>query len=155
MSDESGLWSWLRDEVLPIGQYSRIESGETSPGFPDVDCQILFPRRRVISFKLELKHSKHPQRTNPFNDRDGVRKSQKKWIRDNTEFGGLVWIVAEVGEEVFVIPGKYVHRINGASLKALHKYSDVVLPRRDSKLAYEKLYYLFKEHSSRIGAQTL
>jgi hypothetical protein len=69
---EANLWEWLRDVALPLGQYSRIESGDTSPGFPDVHAQV----GPSGCFTIELKFAKHPGARIPFTKKHGMRRSQ-------------------------------------------------------------------------------
>ncbi len=143
MSGEALLWDWLKD-VLPLGQYSRIESHDTAPGFPDVDGQIKF-RKKSQSFKLELKFCHHPNRYLPFNKRDGIRKSQKIWWKNYVRCGGVGWIVAEVGDSVFVIPGRNTPQINNASKEDLLEWSDCILDRKDMKQSNVLLTQLLKQ----------
>lgn len=137
MTTEANLWEWLRDVALPIGHYSRIES-ETSPGFPDVYCQL----GPGVSLTLELKCAKRPDASIPFTKKSGVRRSQIKWIRENVRNGGKVWIIAEVSPNVYVIPGKYVDQINGKSLEHLRSISQCILSRKNGRKSAEILRML-------------
>lgn len=106
---EVSLWDTLRG-LLPRGQYSRIESGDTAPGFPDVHYQLRGPD---VAGTIELKDSKHKIGV-PFRDREeGVHLSQIIWINQNVANGGINWITARVNQGLFWIPGKYVELING------------------------------------------
>ena len=124
---EANLWEWLRDVALPLGHYSRIESPDTAEGFPDVHCQV----GPGVTFTLELKFARQPYRRTPFKDGDenGMRRSQIRWIMKNIRNGGVTFIVAQVATTIFVIPGKYVKRINGASKSKLRFLSDAVLDK--------------------------
>ena len=139
---ETNLWKWLSESVLPEGHYSRIESPDTAPGFPDVHYQI----RDDISGTLELKFARRPNARVPFkNERDGLHKSQKVWIRQELHHGGTVWIVAQVQDWIFVIPGRYAERFNGASVRELESMSSVILNRKRTPEAARDMYHTLKE----------
>lgn len=119
MSEEN-LWNRLRG-LLPRGHYTRIESGETGPGFPDVHYQLPVGSTGTI----ELKFARHPRSVRPFK-RDGLRPSQLRWIEDNLHNGGTVWIIAQVGSEVFVMPGPYFAAFNESTKLDLRENADLV-----------------------------
>jgi hypothetical protein len=132
MSEEN-LWDWLKGR-LTRGHYSRVESGETSVGISDV-----YYRLPVASGWLELKFAHHPKALVPFDDKDGIRKSQLIWISEEVKFGGLVHIVAQVGNEILVIPGRFVRAFNGASKHRLRRMAVVRISRRDPAKALLRL----------------
>ena len=133
-SDEAGLWGWLRDVVLPIGHYSRIESPETAPGFPDVDYLV-----EGRPGKIELKHS-HGRTKPPFrNEDDGLHKSQRIWIREHVRNGGTVWIFLEIKDQVLIIPGNYASKINGNLLTWLEEIAVASLPITEPRKAAQIL----------------
>lgn len=118
---ERTLWTWLRP-YCPAGQYTRVENGEAGPGTPDVHYRI--PEG---SGWIELKEARNPTSEVPFpNDKVGLHKSQKKWISEHVTFGGTVFIVARIGEEIFWIPGKYAEAFNEASQRRLRHLSALV-----------------------------
>lgn len=130
--NEDNLWEWLRDVVLPIGHYSRIESPDTAPGFPDVHYSI-GPTWKNATGTIELKYARQVDPPFPHDpDRGGLRKSQLKWIRDQIVVGGTVWIIAEVPHEtaIYVIPGKHARRFNGAPLDQLDEISTTIITRQ-------------------------
>jgi len=127
---EANLWEWLRDVALPLAHYSRIES-PTSPGFPDVHCQIA----HGCTSTLELKFSESPTSQHPFKDKKGMRRSQVIWIRENLRSGGVVWIIAEVSPHIYIIPGKYAGQINGATHKELMTMSYDVVTKQEPEMA--------------------
>ncbi|KKN76720.1 hypothetical protein LCGC14_0366910 [marine sediment metagenome] len=132
---EHGLWVWLRDTVLPIGHYSRVETGGTAPGFPDVHYQLKHNHCGTI----ELKHNAR-NRTTPFTDeKKGMRASQLRWIENNMEYHGVVWIIAEAPPDIFVIHGSEAEEINGSTRENLHKISAAVLHRESPEDAAFKL----------------
>lgn len=121
---ETALWSWLRP-YLPLGHYTRVENGEAGPGFPDVHYQI---RPRVCG-TIELKDAQHPNRHPPFKGvDDGLHHSQLQWMRQNVARGGVVWIVARVGKQVFWVHGRMADHFNGCA--DLSTIATFVLPRR-------------------------
>ena len=108
---ESNLWDWLRDVALPLGNYSRIESPDTAPGFPDVHYQV----GSTGCGTLELKANHRSARV-PFPDEEkGLHTSQKKWIRETVKEGGICWIIAEVPGVIYIIHGKDAEKFNGAT----------------------------------------
>ncbi|WP_455363552.1 hypothetical protein [[Eubacterium] cellulosolvens] len=138
---EANLWEWLRDVVLPLGQYSRIESGDTSPGFPDVHAQL----GPGISVTIELKYSRRARELVPFTSRRGMRRSQLRWIKDNLRNGGTVWVIAEAKPEIFVIHGRLAQEINGADRAKLHGIATEVLQRDDPERAARMLHRILVE----------
>lgn len=136
---ESNLWNWLRDVALPLGQYSRIESGATAPGFPDVSCQIL----EVPSFTLELKFSCTPEATMPFTPEHGMRRSQIRWIKENIQNGGTVFIIAEVTPHIYIFRGHVADQINGANHAKLEGLAIDTIFKEDPQEAAEILHKLF------------
>lgn len=126
---ETKLWEWLKPR-LPEGQYSRIESGDTAPGFPDV-----YYRLRGGTGTIELKVSQNPKAEVPFrNEDDGLHKSQIRWIQANIRLKGTVWIVARIGDDILFIPGRYCQVFNGAKAKYLYAISSLVLTMGKVKL---------------------
>ena len=112
--NEASLWEWLRDVALPLGQYSRIESPDTAPGFPDVHFQVT-KGKTSTSGTLELKATDRNMRV-PFpNEEKGLHTSQLRWIRDNVKEGGIVWIIAETPGIIYIIHGKEAAKFNGAT----------------------------------------
>ena len=108
--NESNLWEWLRDVALPLGHYSRIESPDTAPGFPDVSFTV-----GETTGAIELKANDRPANV-PFpNEEKGLHKSQLRWIRDNVKEGGIVWIIAETPGVIYIIHGKDAEKFNGAT----------------------------------------
>ena len=141
---EKNLWKWLR-LVLPQGQYSRIESGDISPGFPDVDWQI-GSYDQSFSGKFELKSAKDPNAEVPFPDeKTGLHRSQQLWIKEHVRFGGNVWIIAEVGKIVYVISGRNYRLFNGASRDKLVSLSRAILTKNQLQDSAGELLHLMTE----------
>ncbi len=138
--NESNLWEWLRDVALPKGHYSRIESGNTAPGFPDVHYQI---KERLLQMDytgtIELKYQGRKLKVPFTDDKKGLRASQRRWIQKNVEHGGSVWIIAEAPPDIFVIHGSDADEFNGSTRENLHKISLAILNRQDPQGSAFKL----------------
>lgn len=129
---ESALWTWL-SKFTPEGQYSRIESHDTCPGFPDVEYQVGAIDESFSGY-FELKFAKKEKKKIPFKDeKDGLHKSQRLWIRENIRFGGNTWIIADIDNWVFCIPGTHADSFNGSTVSQLEKLSTFILHRRKTK----------------------
>ncbi len=149
--NEANLWEWLRDVTLPLGQYSRIESPDTAPGFPDVHYQV----GKDGCGTLELKATDRALRV-PFpNEEKGLHKSQLRWIRDTVNEGGVVWVIAETPGVIYIVHGKDAAKFNGASHEDLIEMAWETMSRNDPKQAARLLdgalrvpsnYRLFAEY---------
>lgn len=144
---ESNTWSWLRDR-LPVGHASRIET-EVSDGFPDVHYTMRihpiplsrpFPPSRSLT--LELKFARGPKKC-PFKDQ--VRDSQIRWISDELDVGGIVWLVCEMAGAIYFLEGIYANQLNRMGPLSIMRAAKLCLPRRGSDLigAREVIYKLF------------
>jgi hypothetical protein len=158
--NEANLWDWLRDVALPLGQYSRIESPDTAPGFPDVFFQVhdaQDPQHvpHIGCGTLELKATDRSLRV-PFPDEEkGLHKTQLRWIRDNVNEGGIVWIIAETPGVIYIVHGKDAAKFNGATHEKLIDMAWETMSRSDPKQAARLLdialrvpsnYRLFAEY---------
>ena len=133
--NESNLWEWLRDIALPYGHYSRIESPDTAPGFPDVHYQV----GEKGTGTLELKATDRALKV-PFpNEEKGLHKSQLRWIKDNLKHGGIVWIIAEVPGVIYLLHGKHAKWFNGATHDQLIEMAWSVLNRDNPRTAAKTL----------------
>jgi hypothetical protein len=136
--NENNLWTWLRDIVLPNGHYSRIESANTAPGFPDVDYQIDL----YCTGKIELKYQGRKLKV-PFTDgKKGLRASQLRWINTNLKYWGNIWIIAETIPDIYVIHGSEAVEFNGSTHENLQKISVAILNRADPEKAASDLHNL-------------
>lgn len=109
---ESSLWTYVRSKLLPPGIHATRIENETDGGFggfPDVHYSYLRENKTRSSGTIELKflRKKNP----PFGD-DGLRLSQRIWIRDELAAGGLVWIMAEVGKSIHLVRGRHYASFN-------------------------------------------
>lgn len=158
--NEANLWDWLRDVVLPLGQYSRIESPDTAPGFPDVffqvhDAQAPQHVPHIGCGTIELKATDRSLRV-PFPDEEkGLHKSQLRWIKANVAEGGIVWIIAETPGVIYIVHGKDAANFNGATHEDLIEMAWETMSRSDPKQAARLLdvalrvpsnYRLFAEY---------
>ena len=103
---EGSLWSYVRDKLLPKGIHATRIENETDSGFggfPDVHYSLLRANGTRSSGTIELKFLR--KKKPPFGD-DGLRLSQKIWIRDELAAGGLVWIIADIGQRIFLVRGR-------------------------------------------------
>lgn len=136
--NENNLWWWLRDVTLPNGSYSRIESANTAPGFPDVHYQIGDNQCGTIELKYQARNLKIP-----FTDeKKGLRDSQRRWIKNNLKYWGSIWIIAEAVPDIFVIHGSEADEFNGSTRENLHKISVAVLDRAHPEDAAAALHNL-------------
>ena len=125
--NEDNLWEWLRDVVLPLGKYSRIESPDTAPGFPDVHYQVGRDGCGTIELKCNMRSARVP-----FPDEEkGLHKSQLKWIRATIEAGGIVWIIAETLGVIYIVHGKDAAKFNGARHEDLIEMAWQTISRDD------------------------
>ena len=148
--NESNTWEFLRDVALPLGVYSRIESPDTAPGFPDVHFTV-----EQTSGTLELKCNMNPAKI-PFPNEDkGLNPAQKRWIRDTVKAGGIVWIIAEVPGVIYIIHGKDAEKFNGSTHEDLTDMAWGTITRDDPQgaasilhaaLAVPSNYRLFAEY---------
>lgn len=158
--NESNLWEWLRDVSLPEGHYSRIESPDTAPGFPDVHFQVCDLEKpthvpHIGCGTIELKCNMKLARV-PFPDEEkGLHKSQLRWIRDSVANGGIVWIIAECPGVIYIIHGKDAAHFNGATHDQLAEMAWDTMTRNNPKDAVTSLrralgvpsnYRLFAEY---------
>jgi hypothetical protein len=137
--NEASTWEWLRDVILPLGHYSRIESPNTAPGFPDVHFQIEQGAAGTMELKCNRRTAKIPFR----DEKKGMRVSQLRWIKENVRHGGNVWVIAEVKHCVYVIHGSKADKINGSTQDELEELATALLyretPERATKILHELL----------------
>jgi len=121
---EHGLWDFLRAR-MPVGaHYSRIESLETAPGFPDVHLTY-----KSNSWGWELKCVEWPTGDFPFANDKGLRKSQQIWIADEIAAGGKVLIVAQARTKIYFIHGMYWKILDQLRESTLKNYALLVWDR--------------------------
>lgn len=88
------LWNSLRG-LLPAGCHATRIENSIGSGFPDVHYTYL-----ETSGTIELKSADRlPMK------KAGLRKSQMDWIREETEAGGIVWIVLQYKKSIYVVNG--------------------------------------------------
>lgn len=92
---ESNLWKKFKAGIMNQGKWDRIESHDTSTGFPDsVGCYL-----GIVMF-MELKWSNT-------NQPPEIRPSQVRWHRRWNNNGGRSWLLIEWGGVVMLIDGKH------------------------------------------------
>jgi len=129
--NEANLWRWLRDIALPAGHFSRIESPDTAPGFPDVHYQVGKNHCGTIELKYCGRNSKVPFP----NEEKGLHRSQLTWIRDNLKYWGSVWIIAELYDRILIIHGSKAEYFNGAAKHELSEMAVGTVYREDPEKA--------------------
>ena len=143
--NEASLWEWLRDVALPVGQYSRIESATTAIGFPDIHYQVGENHCGTI----ELKYCGRRATKIPFpNEARGLHASQLRWIKNNLEYGGTIWLIAEAPPLIYVIHGSEAEHFNGATTQQLANLSVGILYRDEPEKAAKFLRELLIPWSS-------
>jgi hypothetical protein len=129
VSEGSGaLWRYLRERLLPHGIHATRIENEGEAGFPDVHYtyrpSLLGPGH---SGTLELKYLR--KKNPPFGDQ-GLRLSQKIWIRDELDAGGRALIVAQVQNRIFVLPGRLWEEFNEMNELMLGHHSSLIIVQR-------------------------
>jgi hypothetical protein len=96
---EASFWKYLV-KLLPKedAHYSRIESHDTSAGFPDVHYTL-----NGNSGTIELKDAKRPGAKYPFKGQSGLRKSQIDWMTRECDAGGRVFLALQCGASVYIL----------------------------------------------------
>jgi hypothetical protein len=135
---EASLWNYVREGLLPVGIHAtRLEPSDegVGAGFPDVHYSILRGNGTRSSGTIELKflRKKNP----PFGD-EGLRLSQRIWIRDELEAGGLVWILADIGRTIHLIRGIHYKTFNEWDLTDFKTQSLIIFPKNNRKLLRER-----------------
>lgn len=112
---------------MKTGHFTRIES-DAEAGFPDVHYTYrhdFFRPAHTGSLELKFLRKKKP----PFGD-DGLRLSQRIWIRDEIEAGGRVKIIAQVRDRIFILPGRVHSEFNELNELMMEHWSDLILQHR-------------------------
>lgn len=95
---EASFWKYLVKLLPKEGHYSRVESHNTSAGFPDVHYTL-----EGHSGTIELKDAKRPGSKYPFSGQSGLRKSQITWMTWECDAGGHVFLALQCGDRVYVL----------------------------------------------------
>lgn len=119
MSDEHSLWLRMRGNIGHRGHFTRIEFN-LEAGVPDVDYCL-----KGEEGKIELKHAhRWPSRmTTPVFGAEGLRDSQVIWIYHRVRHGGRVFIVSQVHNALFAVPGSFGRTFNSMTKFQLQKAS--------------------------------
>ena len=101
---ESNFWQHIKDNIGDIGDWDRIESHDTAPGFPDTDFTI-----GGVDGKIELKFHRG-------NGVPEIRDTQYRWFRRRAKKGCNCWLFAHFivhGNNYYcLIRGDRVDRLN-------------------------------------------
>lgn len=97
---EASFWKYLRKLLPKEGHYTRIESHDTAPGFPDVHYTLNGNRGLI-----ELKDAKRPGAKYPFSRESGLRSSQITWIDTELEANGdeRLFLALQCGDRVYLL----------------------------------------------------
>ena len=114
---EHNLWVRIRSNIGDRGHFVRMEFNPEA-GIPDVDYCI-----KGVEGKIELKYTASvPARANTavFTN-GGLRDAQIAWIYTRVRHGGRVWILPQIGERLFLVPGKYCREFNSMTTHQIDK----------------------------------
>jgi hypothetical protein len=96
---ETSFWNYLRKLLPREGHYTRVESHDTSAGFPDVHFTL-----NGNSGTIELKDAKRPGARYPFKGGSGLRASQVRWMADEIDKAdGQVYLALQCGDRVYLL----------------------------------------------------
>lgn len=97
---EASFWKYLAKLLPKGGHYTRIESHDTAPGFPDVDYTLNGNRG-----KIELKDAKRPGAKYPFKGQSGLRASQVRWMNEELAADGdeRLFLALQCGDRVYLL----------------------------------------------------
>lgn len=100
MSEGNGaFWAYLKKQLPTEGHYSRVESHDTEPGFPDV----VYTLNGTTGF-IELKDAKRPGAKHPFSGESGLRKAQIRWMEGEIDVAeGRVFLALQCGDRVYIL----------------------------------------------------
>lgn len=119
MNREATFWDYLRKLLPPDIHYDRIES-DTSPGHPDIRYTL-----DGVTGTIELKSTKRPTAKYPFSGKDGLRKSQIRWIEREMRAGGFVLLALRCGNINYLLEaGVYYDELDKMALKDISRVSD-------------------------------
>lgn len=105
---EANLWKEMKKNVGHMGHFSRIESHDTSSGFPDVNFCVLGVEGN-IELKFEDDEKKIPE----------IRPSQIRWMNKRDKAGGNIWFLVHWANRYMLIRGcygKFIYNKNNLSL---------------------------------------
>ena len=89
ITSETGVWKHLQSKVRSKGHFTRIESGMTVLGQPDVNYCV-----DGEEGNLELKYCRGT--TDGFE----LRPAQYQWMKRRIKAGGFqIWILAHIGQD--------------------------------------------------------
>lgn len=114
---EHNLWVRLRTNIGHRGHFVRMEFNPEA-GIPDVDYCI-----KGVEGKIELKYTATaPKRSNTsVFTTGGLRSAQEAWIYTRVRHGGRVWILPQIGDRLFLVPGKHGREFNSMTLHQIDK----------------------------------
>lgn len=124
---ESSFWAYLRKLLPKEGHYSRIESGDTAAGFPDI-----FYTLNGNSGTIELKDAKRPGAKYPFKGESGLRRSQITWMTQQCDVGGRVLLALQCGDRVYLLKADlYFDELHRMTEDDIARVATVKWPKRE------------------------
>lgn len=120
MKPEARLWARMREGVKPFAFAQRLENlvGE---GVPDV---VLHSRVNGCCAFVELKcRPELPVRSSTpvFAGQYGLRPEQIAWIYSRAESGARVWILAQGGDFLWLVHGRWARELGSWAIADLTK----------------------------------
>lgn len=106
------LWKYLGGLLPPGCHATRIEN-EIGAGFPDVHYTYL-----EVTGTIELKDADRLPM-----GKAGLRKAQIDWITEETEAGGLVWVLVHFKKNYYMVNGLYAENLNDWDQERLALYA--------------------------------
>ena len=111
---EKNLWNRVRPNVLPYGDFIRIEC--SLPGVPDVNFSLHsgVDFARGVEGWIELKHGKKPARpsTQVFKSQRGLDTEQVTWLVWRIKNGGRAFIFVQIDKDVILLDGMLAPQFN-------------------------------------------
>ena len=116
---EASFWKYLVKCLPKEGHYSRIESHDTSSGFPDIHYTL-----SGNSGTIELKDAKRPGSKYPFSGPSALRKSQLRWIEAEIAANGVILLALQCGDRVYMLrAGDYYDGLHTMTLEEITRVS--------------------------------
>lgn len=110
---EANLWTRVRKAVGHLGHFDRLEYNPVD-GIPDVDFCI-----DGIEGKVELKYREGAParaRTACYASHPNLREAQEAWIKRRLRNGGRVFILAQIGDYLYLLHGAEAPQFNALTL---------------------------------------
>ena len=136
---EASFWNYLR-KLLPAGHYTRIESHDTAPGFPDVHYTL-----NGNSGTIELKDAKRPGAKYPFSRESGLRRSQTTWMGEELAADGdeRLFLALQCGDRVYLLKAAlYYDELHRMTEEDINRVATVKWKKGKKRAIWEEEYPL-------------